>query len=107
MEGISKQELIRVKENMPDGTSKLFVHTLITMCKELPDGQWQTIDEFNGGEEYQWLWVRLKTDLVDMAYFADGKFYFNDMSDEHNEDEIWDIKNITHVMTIKAPESPK
>ena len=106
MEGISKEELIRVKENMPDGTSKLFVHTLISMCKELPDQQWQTIDEFKANPVDGWCWINL-SGLVDMAYCWDGVFYLNDTTAEHNHDEIWDIRRITHVMPIKTPEAPK
>jgi len=35
MEGISKEKLVEIKELRRDGTSKLFMHTIIRMCKEL------------------------------------------------------------------------
>jgi hypothetical protein len=100
MEGISKQELIRVKENMPDGTSKLFVHTLITMCKELPDQQWQTLDEFNANPVDGW------------CFLIHSRFNHRTMGN-HNLGRFWidggicKEENITHVMPIKTPESPK
>ena len=42
-EAISKEELLRLKEAMPDGQSKLFIHLLIKKCKELDS--WLPIDE--------------------------------------------------------------
>lgn len=33
--GISKEELVRLKDTMTDGNSKLFMHALIVKCKEL------------------------------------------------------------------------
>lgn len=42
-EGISKEELLRLKEAMPDGQSKLFIHLLIKKCTELDP--WLPIDE--------------------------------------------------------------
>ena len=41
--GISKEELIALKESMPDGNSKLFIHGLIIKCHEL--NPWLPIDE--------------------------------------------------------------
>lgn len=32
---ITEEKLREIKESMPDGTSKLFMHTLIGMCKEI------------------------------------------------------------------------
>lgn len=99
MEGISKQELIRVKENMPDGTSKLFVHTLITMCKELPDQQWQTIEEFKANPVDGWCWICAQGS-VDHAWYYSDNFWLRDNSGTAYFD-------VTHVMPIKTPEAPK
>lgn len=41
--GISREELISLKEFMPDGNSKLFIHGLIIKCHEL--NPWLLIDE--------------------------------------------------------------
>ena len=43
MRGITEERLKEIKEKMPDGKSKLFVHALITQCTEL--NAWQPIDE--------------------------------------------------------------
>lgn len=43
MRGITEERLKEIKEKMPDGKSKLFVHALITQCTEL--NAWQRIDE--------------------------------------------------------------
>jgi len=75
-------------------------------CKELPDQQWQTIEEFKANPVDGWCWINL-SGLVDMACCWDGVFYFNDTTAGHNHDEIWDIRRITHVMPIKTPEEPK
>jgi len=42
MRGISEERLKEIKEKMPDGKSKLFVHALITQCTEL--NAWQPIE---------------------------------------------------------------
>ena len=42
-EGISKEDLLRLKETMPDGQSKLFIHLLIKKCTELD--HWLPVDE--------------------------------------------------------------
>lgn len=106
MEGISKEELIRVKENMPDGTSKLFVHTLITMCKELPDQQWQTIDEFKANPVDGWCWIKLTEEVggnTEMAFSNEDSCFYENM--DFNFD--LNVDYITHVMPIKTPEAPK
>lgn len=101
MEGISKEELIRVKENMPDGTSKLFVHTLISMCKELPDQQWQTIEGFKS-ENHECYCFVVHSDRVPMLnFYHAGKFYVDETCYK-----LW-VGTITHVMPIKTPEAPK
>ena len=102
MEGISKEELIGVKENMPDCTSKLFVHTLITMCKELPDGQWQTIDEFKDSGFVGLCWI-FNNDGHVFAHHYDGEYFINPYMPNypiHND-------RIHSVMPIKTPEAPK
>ncbi len=35
MKALTEERLREIKESMPDGTSKLFIHTLIGMCKEI------------------------------------------------------------------------
>jgi len=104
MEGISKEELIRVKENMPDGTSKLFVHTLIRMCKELPDQQWQTIDEFKANPSYGLCFVSIGISrLIIDLFYRNTDFYVSG-----NSDIIFKSSDaITDVMPIKTPEAPK
>ncbi len=42
MRGITEERLKEIKEKMPDGKSKLFVHALITQCTEL--NAWQPIE---------------------------------------------------------------
>jgi len=42
MRGITEERLKEIKEKMPDGKSKLFVHALITQCAEL--NAWQPIE---------------------------------------------------------------
>lgn len=43
MKYISEERLAEIKDSVTDGQSKLFVHLLITQCKEL--NPWQPIDE--------------------------------------------------------------
>lgn len=98
MEGISKEELIRIKETMPDGNSRLFMYALVIKCKELPDQQWQTIDEFKANPVEGWCWIQHKYLKTTMSHYrrvfaVDGEM----LADEY----------ITHVIPIKTPEAPK
>ena len=43
MKYISEERLAEIKDSIQDGQSKLFVHLLMTECKEL--NPWQPIDE--------------------------------------------------------------
>lgn len=58
IEGISKEELVRIKETMPDGQSKLFIHLLIKKCTELDP--WLPIDENTPKDRPIWLWNGVK-----------------------------------------------
>jgi len=98
MEGISKNELIRLKENMPDNNSKLFIHALIVHCKELPDQQWQSIDEFKANP-VDGLCFAMYRNCVCNLNFWNGRFEYEGMYYSENY--------ITHVMPIKKPEAPK
>lgn len=42
MKYISEERLAEIKDSIPDGQSKLFVHLLMTECKEL--NPWQPIE---------------------------------------------------------------
>lgn len=88
------------------GANIAILKALLNECKELPYQQRQTIDEFKANPVDGWCWINL-SGLVDMAYCWDGVFYLNDTTAEHNHDEIWDIRRITHVMPIKTPGAPK
>lgn len=100
MEGISKKELIRLKENMPDNNSKLFMHALIVHCKKLPDQQWQTIDEFKANPVEGWCFlIHSRFNHRTMGNYSLGRFWI--------DGGISKEEHITHVMPIKTPESPK
>lgn len=101
MKGISKEELIRLKENMPDNNSKLFMHALVAHCKELPDQQWQTIEGFKSENQECYCFV-VHSDRVPMLnFYHAGKFYVDETCYK-----LW-VGTITHVMPIKTPEAPK
>lgn len=98
MEGISKKELIRLKENMTDNNSKLFMHALVVHCKELPDHKWQTIDEFKANPVEGWCWIHHKSLKTTMSHYK-RVFTVNG--------EMFADEYITNVMPIKTPEAPK
>jgi len=105
MKYISDNRLNKIKDDITDGTSKLFVHTLITLCKELPQEQWQTIEEFKENPVDGWCHICFGSEKnVDKAYYASDKFWWHDMHDMH---ENWDDVKITHVIPIKTPGAPK
>lgn len=96
-----EERLIELRNKLPDSLVKSFIDSLIAECEELPDQQWQTIEEFKANKYECFCWIKLDYDNPLMGYFADG--YFFDNSDDVC---IFD-KYITHAMPIKTPEAPK
>lgn len=69
------------------------------------DAQWQTIEEFRANPVEGWCHISYSDRKnIDIAYYEDEGFYFNDM---HNNTDNWNDVNITHVMPIKTPGVPK
>ena len=100
MKYINQNELIKQKDNAKDGTSKLFIHCLIAMCKELPPPQWQTIEEFKANPVDGCAFVKnIYIDEPVMTYTKNCVFYV--------AGSFLDSEFISHVMPIKTPEAPK
>lgn len=77
---------------------------LIPKCKELPQTQWQTAEEFASNSVDGWCWIVFAGRTVEMAY------YFKDVNEFHDRDDSgysFACKNITHVMPIQTPGAPK
>ena len=65
--------------------------------------KWQTIKEFKANPVEGWCHISYSDrKIIDMAYYVDKVFYWNDMCNNS-----WRGFNITHVMPIKTPEAPK
>ena len=87
-----------------------FNQTLLNLidreCKELPDQQWQTIDEFKVNTVGGWCWIKLINDVggnTEMAYFNEDSCFYENMFCM----DTLNVSYITHVMPIKTPEAPK
>ena len=108
MEGISKvllQDLHDIAIRIGDLIRAHVLSDLIRECKELPDQQWQTIEEFKANPVDDWVHICFGEERnVDTAYYRDGGFWWCDMS--YGGDN-WNDVEITHVMPIKTPEAPK
>ena len=87
MRGITEGRLKEIKEKMPDGKSKLFVHALITQCTEL--NAWHPIETAPLGKK---LWLFMNGSLG--IGRTEGKLY-NDS----------DRQYFTHWQEL--PEDPK
>ena len=93
MRGITEERLKEIKEKMPDGKSKLFVHALITQCTEL--NAWQPIDENTPHDK--WLLV---SDAANDIYI--GKFA--------SQYGMWYVDigiNVAPTHWKELPEAPK
>ena len=87
MRGITEGRLKEIKEKMPDGKSKLFVHALITQCTEL--NAWQPIETAPLGKK---LWLLMNGSI---GIGATEWTLYNDSDRQH----------FTHWQEL--PEDPK
>ena len=72
-------------------------------CKELPDQQWQTIEEFKANPVEGWCYINIPaTNSVVMRHYRNYHFYDNEDYSVPMSDYF-----ITHVMPITTPEAPK
>lgn len=73
---------------------------IIDECKELPDQQWKTIDEFMAEPIEGWCFlIHRKFNNRTMGNYSLGRFWI--------DGEISKEEHITHVMPITTPEAPK
>lgn len=111
MKYISKERLMQLEYELRSKHSIIADHNLLISreillaeCKELPQEQWQTIEEFKANPVEGWCFVCFSGRTIEMA------FYFKDEKEFHDRDDSgysFAYKNITHVMPIKTPEAPK
>ena len=100
MEGISKEDLENMLCSYDDSVTIAYItDKLLDACKELPDQQWQTIDEFKANGEEGWCWIYAQ-ESVDHAWYYSDNFWLRDNSGTA-------YFYVTHVMPIKTPEVPK
>lgn len=79
-------------------TPQQLIMDIIDKCEELPDQQWQTIDEFKANPVKGWCWIQHKSLKTTMAHYK-RVFTVNG--------EMFSDGYITHVMPIKTPKAPK
>jgi len=103
MEGISK-EILESIDSWDYETPHQLIMDIIDKCKELPDQQWQTIDEFKANPVDGWCHICYGHRNTDVAYHAQGKFMWCDASPDG---DYYSDVDITHVMPIKTPEARK
>ena len=103
MEGISK-EILESIDSWDYETPQQLIMDIIDKCKELPDQQWQTIDEFKANPSYGMCFVSIGISrLIIDLFYRNTDFYVSG-----NGDIIFKSSgDITHVMPIKTPEAPK
>ena len=109
MEGISKDELIRLQSSIfarddeECANVKLRMLTIIIdQCRELQE-PWMTLDEFLKSGFIGACWVYTDTEFVYTAYYAkDGQFYESDLTECR-----LDRNTIVRVIPLHKPEQPK
>lgn len=101
MEGISK-EILESIDPWDYETPEQLIMDIIDKCEELPDQQWQTIDEFKANPVEGWCWIDTVNLSTKMCFFSGAVFYTTD-----ELTGFYVPTNITHVMPIKTPEAPK
>ena len=105
VEGISKElltERYHVAKVLGNPIRANFLSDLIDQCTELPDRQWQTLEEFKDSGFIGLCWL-LDNDGDVFAHNYDGEYFINPYMPNypiHNE-------RIRSVMPIKTPEAPK
>ncbi len=98
IEGISKERLKEYRSLRLDAEELL--DRIIDECKELPDQQWKTIDEFMAEPIEGWCFlIHRKFNNRTMGNYSLGRFWI--------DGEISKEEHITHVMPITTPEAPK
>ena len=114
MEGISKEELIRLQSSILARDDEecanlklLMLTVIIDQCQELQE-PWMALEEFLKNPKYEWCWIMLTNKQIHMAYISynDSEnyvFYLNDF----DRDESYSLNEITHVMPIHKPELPR
>ena len=100
MKYVSDERLKELSVNNPEFDLHIeTLHKLVNReCKELPDQQWQTIDEFKANPVDGWCWIHHKSLKTTMSHYK-RVFTVNG--------EMFADEYITHVMPIKTPEAPK
>mgnify|MGYP003405173357 FL=1 len=98
IEGISKERLKEYRSLRLDAEELL--DRIIDECKELPDQQWKTIDEFMAEPIEGWCFlIHRKFNNRTMGNYSLGRFWI--------DGEISKEEHITHVMPIKTTEDLK
>jgi len=100
MKYVSDERLKELSVNNPEFDLHIeTLHKLINReCKELPDQQWQTIDEFKANP-VEGLCFIMYCNCRLHANYRFGKF--------ENSGMFYSARDITDVMPIKTPEAPK
>jgi len=99
MEVISK-EILESIDSWDYETPQQLIMDIIDKCKELPDQQWQTIDEFKANTVDGWCWlIHKRFNNRTVGHYSIGRFWI--------DGGICQEEHITHVMPIKTPEAPK
>ena len=94
MRYLSEDDLRHVTKGLDEDTESALLEKLI----DLPDPQWQTIDEFKSNPVDGWCWIQHKTLKTTASY------YRNIFTVDGN---VFSSEYITHVMSIKTPEAPE
>lgn len=90
MRYVSEEDVVKIVASV--------LEQLDDKCKELPQTQWQTIEEFKANPVDGCCWCYCESEKnVFIHYYTDERFYT-----DSNSEEL-----ITHVMPIKTPEAPK
>jgi len=100
MRYISEDRLKKIAEGHT-GKLKWLLECLVSECKELPQQQWQTIEEFKHGNHEGYCFVVHGDKIPMMNFYCLGNFYVDETCYK-----LW-VGTITNVMPIKTPETPK
>jgi len=106
---VDKQSLIELSENTENDEMRYILNYILTSYHF---DEWQTIEEFKANPANGWHYICYVTETnnkyVNIAFYSKSKnvFYWIDMVTP-KVDDFNNVRNITHVMSIRTPDEPK
>lgn len=100
MKAITDEMLYKILDSafkLNDGGIIPGIQLALMCCSDLQ--KWQNINDFLKNPKDEWCWIKTKENVIDMAFFYIGSFYFNE-----GKVTKFPIGKIIEVMHIEKPQ---